>query len=244
MKLIKNIQKLGLGRAPPNTAPTSPVAAQLILQRWNIFSSWCYADCQQRSNERLVLLPQTRCSSFYGVKAFFRLGCMKLFKNVQSYGLAVLLEAQPSPFHDVKTLFRLDVMQPVKNLHVHGWAALPNSPCWRHIWRRWRIFSSWCYADNQQRSNERLVVLPHTWSSSFHNNEKVLVWLIWNFSKTFQIKAGPCSPKHGPHFFTVLNLFVWILCSNLNTIKFKAGPRSPLSPVTAQLISRRWVKFS
>ena len=110
--------------------PTSPVTAQLILQRWKIFSFWCYADCQQRSNERLVVLYQTRSSSFYGVKAFFRLGCMKLFKNVQSYGLAVLLETQPSPFHDVKKRFRLNVMQPVRKLQIHGWAALPNILCY------------------------------------------------------------------------------------------------------------------
>ena len=57
--------------------------------------------------------------------------------------------------------------------------------------------------------------------------------------------AWPRSPKHDPVPFTVLkNLFVWILCSHLNTFEFMAGPRSPTSPVTAQLISRRWKTFS
>ena len=37
-------------------SPTFPVTAQLISQRWRIISLWCYADMQQRSNERMVVL--------------------------------------------------------------------------------------------------------------------------------------------------------------------------------------------
>ena len=119
-------------------SPTSPVTAQLIPRRWRIASSWCYAAFQQRSNERLVVLSQTRSCSFRGVEEFFRLDGKKVFKNQ------------------------------------------------------------------------------------------------WTF-------VGPCSPKHGPVFFTVLTkLLVWMLCSQIKTIKLLAGPRSPTSPVTAQLISRRW----
>ena len=71
------------------------------------------------------------------------------------------------------------------------------------------------------------------------------VWMVWSFWKTFKIMAGPCSPKHDTVLFKVLkNLFVWILCSRLKTFKFMARPRSPTSPVTAQLISRRWKTFS
>ena len=63
--------------------------------------------------------------------------------------------------------------------------------------------------------------------------------MIWSFSKTFELVAGPCSPKHGPYFFTVLkNHFVWMLCSHVKTFKFMAWPRSATSPVKAQLISR------
>ena len=96
-------------------SPTSPVTAQLILQSWGVISFWCYADCQQRSNQRLVVLHQTRSSSFHGVKQFSRLGGMKLFKNIRIEGWAVLPQTRPSFIHGVEEPFRLDVMQPFKN---------------------------------------------------------------------------------------------------------------------------------
>ena len=38
------------------------------------------------------------------------------------------------------------------------------------------------------------------------------VWMVWSFSKTFELMVGLCSPKHGPVPFTVLkNVFVWML---------------------------------
>ena len=74
----------------------------------------------------------------------------------------------------------------------------------------------------------------------FTELKKLIFWMIWKFSKTFKVMAGPCSPKHGPVPFTMLkNLFVWMLCSHLKTFKFMAGPRSSTSLVTAQLISQR-----
>ena len=96
-------------------SPTSPVTAQLNLRRLRVISFWCYADCQQRSNQRLVVLPQTRSSSFHGVKHFSRLDGMKLFKNIRFNGWAVLPQTRPSSFHGVEEPFRLDVMQPFKN---------------------------------------------------------------------------------------------------------------------------------
>ena len=110
-------------------SPTSPVTAQLNSQSWITFSSWCYADCQQRSNQRLVVLLQTRSSSFHGAKAFSRLGGMKVFRRIQSYGWAVLPQARPSSFHSLEELFRPDVMQPFKTIQIYGCAALPNIPC-------------------------------------------------------------------------------------------------------------------
>ena len=86
-------------------SPTSPVTTQLISRRWVTFSSWCYADCQQRSNQRLVVLPQTRSSSFHRVKAFSRLDDHKLFKYHQIYGWAVLPQTRPSFFHGVEHIF-------------------------------------------------------------------------------------------------------------------------------------------
>ena len=109
--------------------PTSFVTAQFISRLRRIFSFWCYADFQQRSNERLVVLPQTRSSSVYGVKSTFRPVGMKLFKTIQKFGWVVLLQTRSKSLHSVKKLFRLDVTQPIQNFQVDGWAALPDIPC-------------------------------------------------------------------------------------------------------------------
>ena len=143
-------------------SPTSPVTAQLILRRWRIIS-FCYcADIQQRSNERMVVLPQTHSRSFHGVEKLFRLDRMKLFKNIRTYGWAVLPQTKPSCFHGVENSF--------------------------------------------------------------------FFWMVWSFSKTFELMAGLWSSKHSPVLFTVLkNRFVWMFCSRLKTFKFMAGPRSPIT---------------
>ena len=110
-------------------SPTSSVTAKLNSRRWRIVSLWCYVDFQQRSNERMVVLPQTRSSAFHGIEEVFRLDGMKLFKNIWTYGWAVLPQTRPSSFHGVEEPFRLDVMQPDKHIRVNGWAAFPNIPC-------------------------------------------------------------------------------------------------------------------
>ena len=83
-------------------SPTSLVISHLNSRRWKIFSSWNYADCQQRSNKRLVVLPQTRSSSFHGVKRFSRLDGMKYFNYIQSYGRTVLCQTRPNSFYGVE----------------------------------------------------------------------------------------------------------------------------------------------
>ena len=110
-------------------SPTSPVTAQLISRRWRIVFFWCYADIQQRSNERLVVLPQTRPSSFHGVEELSTLDGTKLFKNTRMNAWAVSHQTRPSFLHGVEERFCLDVMQPCKNIQFHGWAALSNIPC-------------------------------------------------------------------------------------------------------------------
>ena len=62
-------------------------------------------------------------------KQFFRPDGMKLFKNIQSYGLAVLPQTRPSSFDGVEKNFCFHVMQPFKSIQVYGWAALLNIPC-------------------------------------------------------------------------------------------------------------------
>ena len=101
-------------------SPTSPVTAQLILRRWSIFSSWCFADYLQRSNERLVVLLQTRSSSYHGVESTFRPNGVKFFKNIQNLDCIVLPQTRPSSFHGFEKLFGLDVMQPFQK-HSSWW---------------------------------------------------------------------------------------------------------------------------
>ena len=269
--------KLWLGRAPPNTAqffsrcwrtffvqmfcshfktfkfmagprsPTSPVTARLFSRRWITFSFWCYANCLQRSIQRLVVLPQTRSSSFHGVKTFFRLNGWKLFKNNHSYGRTVLCQTRPSSFYGVDQPFGLNVMQPFKNFQVYGWAALPNIPC--HVPVIFAALKSFfvlmlCRLSTTFKSTTGRAP-PNTVQIISRCRKPFLVWMVWSFSRTLDFVAGPCSSKHGAVPFTVLkNYFVWMLCSHSKPFKLMAGPRSPTPLVTAQLISRRWRVFS
>ena len=109
--------------------PTSPVTAQLTSWRWRIVSFSCCADFQQRSNERMVVLPQTRSSSIHSVDDFFYLDGMKLFKNIRTDGWVVLPQTRPMSVHVVEDSVCMDVLQPCKNIQIYGWAALPNNPC-------------------------------------------------------------------------------------------------------------------
>ena len=91
--------------------PNILVTAQLILRRKSIIWFWCCAEIHQRSNERLVVLPQTRSRAFHGVEGLFHPVGMKLFKNIRTYGWAVLPQTRLSFFHDVEEAICLDVLQ-------------------------------------------------------------------------------------------------------------------------------------
>ena len=229
--------------------PTSSVTAQLGLQRWRIVSLWCCADNQQRSNERLFVLPQTRFSLLLGVKNFSHLDGRKCFKNTRTYGWDVLPQTRPSFFHGVEELFRLDVMQPFKHIQVDGWAALPNFFCHGSFFLSRPsairgVEESFGFDVMQTFNNaqmNRRSCSPKHGPEHFTVFKNFFVWKKRSFSKTVELMAGLCFFKHGPVMYTVLkNLYVWMFCSRVKTLKFMAGPRSPTSPVTAQLISRRW----
>ena len=177
-------------------SPASPATAQLISRRERCFSSWSYAQRQQTSNQRLVVLPQSRSSSFHGVQQSFRLDGMKLFKkNIHFCGWAVLPQTRPSSIHGhvtaqfmpchgpvhpmsrpssfrgVKESFGRDIMQIVNNVQINGGScSLKHGP------------------------------------THFTVLKTFLVWMVWSFSKTFDIMTGPCSPTHGPVLFTVLRI--------------------------------------
>ena len=142
-------------------SPTYPVTAQISFRRWRIVLFSCYADIQQRSNERTFVLPQTRSKAIYGVEEPFRLDSMKLYKNIRTDGWAVLPQTPPSSFHSVDGIYFYGysaAMQKHSNLWLARFSISPVTA--QLISRRRRIVSFWCYADIQQRSNERLVVLP------------------------------------------------------------------------------------
>ena len=155
-------------------SPTNAVTAQLTSRRWSCVSSRCYANFQQRSNERLIVLPQNTVQRLYTVEETFRLESMKLSKNNSTYGWVVLPQTRPSSFTVLRNLFvgMLD-----SDLKTIAFITGPRSPTShvtaRLISRRWRIVSVSLLADFENRSNERLVVLPQTRSSSFHGVEEV-----------------------------------------------------------------------
>ena len=52
------------------------------------------------------------------------------------------------------------------------------------------------------------------------------IWMVWSFSKTFELISGLCFYKHGPVLFTVLNNhFVWML--NHQVYGWAAFPNIP-----------------
>ena len=223
-------------------SPTSSVTAQLSFRRWRTVLFWCCADIQQRSNQRTFVLPETRSRAFHGVEEPFHLDGTKLFKNTRGNGWAVLPQARPSSVHGVDELFRLDVMQPNKHIQVYGWAAVqhplsrPSSFCGVERSFRFDVMQTF----NNVQMNGRLCSPKHG-PGHFTVLKNLFVWIVWSFSKTFELMAGLCSFKHGPVLFTVLKiLFVWMLCSHVKTFKLMAGPRFPTSFVTAQLRFRRW----
>ena len=168
---------------------------------------------------------------------------MKLFKHIQRYSRTVLFQTRPSLFYGVDQTFRLNVMQPFKTFQVFGLAVLPNIPC--HGPAHFAALNNHfvlmlCKLSTTFKSTARRAP-PNTVQLNSRCRKHFLVWMVWSFSKTLEFVARRCSRKHGPVFFMVLiNFFVEMLFSHLKTFKFMAGPRSPTSPVTVQLISRRW----
>ena len=110
-----------------------------------------YADCQQRSNQKRVVLPQTRSSSFHGVENYFRLDGIKLFKNTRFYGWAMLPQTQPNSFHGVENSFRLMLSRLLTTFDWTVGRAPPNTV--QLISRCWSICSSGSYENFQIPSN-------------------------------------------------------------------------------------------
>ena len=114
---FKNIQVDGWA-ALPNIPCHGPAYFVLMLCRF-----------ATASNERLVVLPQTRSSSNHAVGSTFPPDGMKLFRNILYLSWVVLPQTRPSSFHGVEKLFRLDVMQPFQK-HSSWWlSCAPQHVC-------------------------------------------------------------------------------------------------------------------
>ena len=217
---FKNIQVDGWA-ALPNIPCHGPAYFVLMLCRF-----------ATASNERLVVLPQTRSNSNHAVGSTFPPDGMKLFRNIPFLGWSCYPKHGPVPSTVLKNFFVLMLCSHFKNIQVHGWAALPNIPVTAQlILRRSTFLSSWCYADYQQRTNERLLCSPKHGSAYITLLKQFFVRMIWNFSKTCKSMATPCFPKHGPVPFTMLKkLFVWMLCRHFENIQVDGWAALPNIP--------------
>ena len=222
---------------------TSLVTAQLSSRRWRIVSFWCYANIQQRSNERTFVLPQTRSRAFHGVEDSFRLDGMKFFKNIRTYGWVVLPQTRPSSVHGVEDSICMDVLQPCKNIQIYGWAALPNIPCHgptQFPALKTRFVLMLCRHSTTFKGTAGRA-LPNTVQSISRCWKPFSFGWYEAFQKHSNLWLGQAPPNTAQFLSRCgWNIFLWIFCSHAKTFKFMTGPRFPTSPVTAQLISRRW----
>ena len=153
-------------------SPTYPVTAQLISRRWKFIWFWCYADIQQRSNQRLVMRPQNGAAHFTVLKTFFNWMVWSFSKTVELMAGPWFPKHGPVPFTGLKNFFVPMFCKQLKTCKFMAGPRSPTSPVTAQlISRRSKIVSFWCFADFPQRSNERMVVIPQTRSSSFHGIE-------------------------------------------------------------------------
>ena len=209
--------KFWMGRAPPNTAqflsrcwrtfssgcygnisktfklmagprsPTSSVTAQLVSRRRRFFSFWCCADFQQRSNERLVVLPQTRSSSIYGVESIFRPDGIKHFKNIRNFAWIVLPQTRPISIHGVTEPFGLSVIQPFQKLSSWWLGRAPQHPLSRPSSLR-GVKHEYRFDVMQLLNNVQMngwSCSPKHGPAQFTVISQLFVRTAWSFSKTF-----------------------------------------------------------
>ena len=168
--------------------PNIPCHGPAHFAALNIFFFWCCADFQQRSNEWLVVLPQTRSSSIHGVESTFRPDGRKLFKNIRNFAWIVLPQTRPISIHGVTEPFGLSVMQPFQK-HSSWWLVrAPQHPLsrpssFRGVKHEYRF-------DVMQTFNN---VQMNGWSCSpkhgpahFTVISQLFVGMAWSFSKTFK----------------------------------------------------------
>ena len=207
---MKKHSSLCLGRAPqhPLSRPSSFRGVE---------ESFCFVVVQTFNNVQMngwSCSPKHGRTHFTVLKNFFPHDGIKFLKNIRTCGRAVFHQTRLSSFHAVEEHFRLDVMQPCKNIQTYGWAVLPNILCHgpvhfaalntRFVLMLYRLSTTFKRTAGRAPPNT-VPLISRCWRLIF-------IWMIWSASKTFELIAELCSPKHGQVFFTKLkNLFVWML---------------------------------
>ena len=223
-------------------SPTSSVTAQLISRRRRFFSFWCCADFQQRSNERLVVLPQTRSSSIHGVESTFRPDGRKLFKNTRNFAWIVLPQTRPISIHGVTESFGLSVMQPFQK-HSSWWLGrAPQHPLSRPssfaalnmgiVLMLCRLSTTFKWTDGRAPPNT--VQLISRLSVNFSSEWREA------FQKHSKLKLGRATRNTAQFLSRWWKTFSSGCYAAISkTFKLMAGPRSPTFPVTTKLTARR-----
>ena len=230
-------------------SPTSPVTAQLVLRHSTGFFSWCYADFQQRSKERLVLLPQTRPSSFHGVEELFRLDVMQIFRKVWRWRLGRAPQhplSRPNSFHGVKLCFRFDVMQTFISVK---WTAGRTPPSTVQLKSRcWINFSSLWREAFQKHSKLRLGRAPPNTAQFLPRCWKVFSYIMQPFRKHSSWWLGRASqhPLSRPSSFRgVEDSFRFDVMQTFNNVQMNGWSCSPKhGPAKFTALSQLFVQMA
>ena len=188
---FKNIQVDGWA-----ALPNIPCHGPAHFAALNIFFFWCCADFQQRSNERLVVLPQTRSSSIHGVEEPFRLDVMQPFQKLSSWWLGRVSQhplSRPSSFYGGKLGYRFDVMQTFNNVQMNGWSCSPkHGPAQITVLSQLFVRMAWSFSKTFKSFAESCS--PKHGPVPFTVLKNLFVWVLCSHLKTFKLMAGPRSP--------------------------------------------------
>ena len=122
--------------------PTTPVTAQRIFRRWGIISSWCYADCQQRSIDCLVVLPKHDPVHFTVFKNLFVWMVWSFSKTLELMARPCFPKHSPVPFTVLKNFFVWLFCRQVKTFKFMAGPRSPTSHVTaKFVSRRWKMFS-------------------------------------------------------------------------------------------------------
>ena len=196
---FQNHSILWLGRAPPRTA-------QFYSRCWKLFRLNVMQPHENHSSLWLGCAPQhplSRPSSFRSVELFFRGDVIETFNNVQINGWSCSPKHDPAHFTVLKRFFVRMVRSFSKTFKFMAGPCSPkHGPVLVTVLKNLFV---WCYAKCQQRSIERLVVLPQTRSSSFHVLKDLFVWMVWSFSKTTNFPVKLTASRAPPNTIQLIS---------------------------------------